>query len=173
MNALRTLALCLCFSASIAAQTLGVNNVNNYWITPGGTPGGYSCKSLTVVTPATITMNVSCANFGAIFAIVWSSCPCTACLVTPPMGTSACLPPPTTACPSSNQFLELTFAPGCPNIILTGTVNSAGGAAIPLSIPLVSSPVTLGTQAVFLAPATCVVAPFNVMVSQGWNVTFI
>lgn len=172
MRILSTILLTLCVSASAAAQTLGVFAVNDYWITPGGASGGYSCKALTVVTPATITMNVANAG-GGNYAILWSTCPCTACWAAPALGSSGCLPPPTTACPSSNQFLEILFAPGCTNIVIAGVMNAAGFGSIPASIPPTSPPITLGTQTIFLNPPACVAPPFNVLMSQGWNVTFV
>ena len=171
---MRHLALCVSFLlfGSTLAQTPGVAGTNDYWITPGGTPGGSSCKPLTLVTPLTMNLNFSCAP-GTPFVIVFATCPCVACWNLPPMGTSTCLPPPSSACPSSNQFLEVGVIAPCSLFFFPGVANAAGSATIPVFVPLAVNPFLLSTQTAFLGPATCVVPPWNLLFSQGWNLTFI
>jgi hypothetical protein len=154
-----------------SAQTTGVTGINDYWITPGGLPNATSCAPLTINTPTTVNMNVSAAA-GVPYAVFWSFCGCVPCNPVPAFGTSGCLGSPSTACPSSNQFLEVMLFSGCATIIVASVTNAAGMGVISLNVPLVSAPITLGSQAAFFGPATCVVTPFNVLMSPGWNVTF-
>lgn len=163
----------LLLASTLAAQgTLGVLGVNDYWVTPGGSPGSQSCKSLTVVTPTTINLNFSCAP-STPFVILFATCPCVACSATPPMGTSSCLPPPSSACPASNQFWEAGVIAPCLLIVLSGVSNTAGFASIPIPVPLASPPYLLSTQAAFLGPAACVVTPWSLLFSPAWNLSFI
>src|SRR5262245_54686567 len=104
---------------SLAAQTPGVSGVNDYYIVPGGTSGGSSCQPLTITPPAQMVLTIVAAP-STNYAIVWSTCPCTACSVVPPMGTSTCLPAPTAACPTSNQFLEVGLLGSCTTISFPG-----------------------------------------------------
>jgi hypothetical protein len=160
-------------AALSAAQTPGVTLVNDFWITPGGLPNQTSCAPLTVNTPATINFNVSSAP-GTFSIIIISFCGCTPCAPAPAMGSSTCLPPPSTACPSSNQFIEALIFGGCPWIVVPGpTSNSAGFGTLPFPVPPVSPPITVGMQSVFLGPPTCVVTPFNVLMSPAWSVNLI
>lgn len=155
-----------------AAQTLGTTGINDYWITPGGTPGGLSCKPLTLVTPLTMTMNTSCTP-GLVFVISWSTCACVACAPFPPIGIAPCLAGPTSACPASNQFLESSLFSPCITFQIVGQTNTAGGGVIPINVPPVGPSVTLSTQAFFFGPAGCPPPPFGLLMSQAWNVTFI
>ena len=167
------LLLSLLLPGVVAGQTLGVSGVNNYWITPGGTPGGFSCKAMNFVTPNTMSMNVSAAP-STPFYVFWFTCPCVACMQAPAMGISSCLPPPTSACPASNQFLEVGVINPCQFLFaLPSLTNSAGLGTIQIPVPLATSPFLLSTQTVFLGPATCVVSPWSLLFSQGWNVTFV
>lgn len=153
------------------AQTVGATGFNDYWITPGGLPNAISCAPLTVNTPTTINMNVSAAP-GTPYVIFWSFCGCVPCTPAPAFGISGCLPGPTSACTSSNQFLEVVLLGGCVTFSIPGIVNTAGFGTTPLPVPLVSPPMTLGSQVAFFGPAACVVPPFNVLMSPGWSVTF-
>ena len=156
----------------LASQTTTSPGINDYWITPVGTPGGISCKPLTLTTPLTMTMNESCLP-GAAYAIVWSTCPCVACSAIPPLLPSLCPPGPTAACPGSNQFLEVgLLGSSCLTVTFAGTATTAGTAAIPVFVPTVGSPVTLSTQTIFLN-SPCSGGSFNALVSQAWNVKFI
>jgi hypothetical protein len=158
--------------ATATAQTTGVTLVNDFWITPGGLPNSTSCAPLTVNTPATINLNVSATPNGTVWAVLLSFCGCTPCAPFPAMGISGCLPPPSTACPSSNQFLEANFFSGCATLVLFGGgLNSAGFGTLALPVPLTSPPLTVGMQSIFFGPAACVVAPFNLLFSPAWSVT--
>lgn len=122
-----------------------------------------------MVTPLTMTFNVS-AKPGVAYAIFLSTCPCNACGVFPVMPSSPCVTPASTSC-GSNQFFELL--PACPIINLVGgTTSSTGAANIPIFVPLVSPPVKLAFQTVFLGPVNCVVAPWNLLFSQAWTIGF-
>lgn len=167
------LLLSLLLPTAVVAQTQGVPGVNDYWITPGGAPGGFSCKAMNFVTPNVLNMNVSAAP-NTPFYVFWFTCPCVACMQAPAMGTSSCLPPPTSACPASNQFLEVGVINPCQLLIaMPSLTNSAGLGTIQISVPLATNPFILSTQTVFLGPATCVVSPWSLLLSQGWNVTFV
>jgi hypothetical protein len=165
------LSLALTLNASLAAQTPGVAGVNDYWITPGGTPGGVSCKFVNIVTPTTMTLNVSAAP-NTPFVIVWSTCPCIPCSPVPAFGTSGCLPGPSSACGSSNQFLEVGLMSSCLTFTMTGVTSTAGTAAIPILVPPASPPFRMSSQVALLGAPSCVVAPFSLLLSQGWNVSF-
>lgn len=170
---LLALLLSVLLPSALTGQTLGVTGVNDYWVTPGGTPGGFSCKAMNFVTPGILSMKVSGAP-GTPFYVFWFTCPCVACMTTPPMGTSSCLPPPTSACPSSNQFLEVGVINPCQFLMSFPSVtNSAGQGTINITVPLATNPFLLSTQTVFLGPAACVVSPWLVLFSQAWNVTFV
>lgn len=171
MRNLLRVALAATFAAVLPAQTVGVTGFNDYWITPGGLPNSSSCAPLTINTPVTINMNVSTAP-GTPYVIFWSFCGCVPCAPVPAFASSGCLPGPTSACPSSNQFLEVVLFGGCVTFALPGMTNSAGFGTTPLPVPATSPPITLGTQVAFLGPVGCTVAPFNVLVSPAWNVTF-
>lgn len=163
----------LLLASTVTAQgTLGIAGVNDYWMTPGGSPGAQSCKALTMVTPLTMNLNFSCAP-GTPFVIIFATCPCVACSGTPPMGTSTCLPPPSSACPSSNQFWEAGVIAPCTLFVLSGVANAAGFASIPIPVPLASPPYLLSTQTAFLGPAACVVTPWFLLFSPAWNLSFI
>lgn len=168
-------ALALLFSLSISvamcAQTPAVSGLNDYWITPGGSPGGMSCKPLTLNTPLVMSLNTK-STPGLIYVILWSTCPCTACNLVPVMGSSTCLPPPTAACPTSNQFLEAPIALSCTTITIQGMTNTSAGGVNLVPVPLTSPAVTLSTQTIFFGPFNCLSAPFSVLLSQAWNVTF-
>jgi hypothetical protein len=167
----QTLALLLGNAAH--AQTQGVNGVNNYWITPGGLPGGFSCKPLTFNTAGFMTMRVSGAP-NTPFYCTWWTCPCVACMTTPPQGSSSCLPPPTAACPSSNQFLEVGVINPCGLLTMFGGLTDAAGqATITIFVPFTANPFILSTQTIFLGAPGCVVAPWSLLFSQAWNVTFV
>ena len=171
---MRPLAL-LAFSVLtgvLSAQTPGVTAVNDYYILPGGTSGGSSCKPLTITTPATMILNLVGAPSTA-FVMVWSTCPCVACAPIPPMGTSTCLPPPTATCPASNQFLEVGLLGSCSLLMFNGTTTTAGAVRVVVPVPPVGPPVTLSTQAVMVGAPACVVTPFSLLFSQAWSVTFI
>ena len=172
MRPLAPLAFSLLLSGVLAAQTPGVSLVNDYYIIPGGTSGGASCKPLTITTPTTMFLTLVGAPSTA-FAVVWSTCPCVACSPLPPMGTSSCLPAPSTACPTSNQFLEVGLFGSCSTLTFNGTTSTGGGLRIQVPVPPVGTPVTLSTQAVFVGAPGCVVAPFNLLLSQAWSVTFV
>ena len=172
MRKLDSLALLLFLSAPLAAQTPGVSGINDYFIVPGGLPGGSSCKPLTITTPTTMTMSLAGAA-NTNFAIVWSTCLCVACSPLPPMGTSTCLPAPTALCPSSNQFLEVGLFGSCTTVTFNGVTNPNGNMKVVVPLAAVGSPVTLSTQAVFLGPPACVVTPWLLLFSQTWNVTFV
>ncbi len=165
--------LALLLAGALSAQTPGIAGVNDYWITPGGTPGGMSCKALTLVTPLTMNLNFSCAP-GTPFYILFATCPCVQCWTVPPLGTSTCLPLPTAACPSSNQFWEVGVIAPCSLIVVFGGVsNAAGFASIPIPVPLAVNPFLLSTQTVFLGPPPCVVTPWSLLFSQAWNLSFV
>ncbi len=166
------LALSLFLANAATAQTLGVAGVNDYWITPGGSPGGFSCKPLTLVLPVTMNLNVSAAPNTSFYSL-WFTCGCLPCSPFPAMGTSVCLPPATSTCPSSNQFAEVGVLNPCVFIFsICGVTSAAGLASIPVAVPA-GPPFFLSTQSFILGPPPCVVAPWNVMLSQGWNVTFV
>lgn len=172
MRWLLALALPLIFAGSATAQTLGVTGVNDYWLTPGGLPGGLSCKSLTFVTPGVINLNVSAAPNTSFYSL-WFTCGCHPCSPIPAMGISSCLPPPTTACPSTNQFLEVGVLNPCVHILtICGVTNGAGLASIPIFVPA-GPPFFLSTQTILLGPNACLVSPWSMLFSQGWNVTFL
>ena len=172
MRKLLALALATSLTGVVSAQTVGVTGSNDYWLTPGGLPNAVSCQPLTFVTPGNLTMNVTGAP-GLPYVVFWSFCGCVPCNGLPAMGTSGCLPPASSACPSSNQFLEVLLFSGCVTFSLIGTVNAAGFGSLVLPVPLVSPPITVGTQAIFIGPPACVVAPFNVLLSPGWSVTLV
>lgn len=164
---------CLLLCATISAQTPGVAGVNDYWVTPGGLPGGSSCKPLTLVTPLTMNLNFNCAPNTPVY-VFFATCPCVACWTVPAMGTSTCLTPPSSACPSSNQFLEIGVIAPCALFgIPAGVANAAGFLTVPIPVPLAINPYLLSSQAVFLGPPTCVVTPWSVLMSQAWNLSFV
>ena len=165
------LFLTLFLNALLVGQTTTFPGINDYWITPGGTQGGISCKALTLTTPLLMTMNESCLA-GAPFVIIWSTCPCAACNPLPPLLPSLCVPAPTSACPGSNQFLEVGLGSSCITVTIPGTATAAGAAVIPAFIPTVGSPITLSTQTIFL-PSPCSGGSFSALVSQAWSVKFI
>ena len=68
MRSRLSLLASLVLTTAITAQTQGVTNINDYWVTPGGTPGGFSCKAVTLVTPLTMTLRTTTTP-GAIFVI--------------------------------------------------------------------------------------------------------
>jgi hypothetical protein len=170
MHHLLHLACTSFLAAAAAAQTVGVTGVNDYWITPGGAPNATSCAALTVNTPAVLSLNASAAP-GTTFIVFLSACGCAPCNPVPALATSSCLPGPSTACPSSNQFLEALLFAGCAWFVVPGLTNAAGSGSITFPVPAISPPIVVGTQAAFLGPAACVVAPFNVLMSPGWNLT--
>lgn len=173
MRRLASLLPPLLLVSTLAAQgTLGVAGVNDYWITPGGSPGAQSCASLTLVTPLTMNLNFTCAP-GTPFVIVFATCPCVPCSSIPPMGTSTCLPPPSATCPTSNQFWEAGVIAPCTLFVVPGVANAAGFATIPIPVPLASPPYLLSTQTAFLGPAACVVTPWSLLFSPAWNLNFI
>lgn len=160
-------------AALATAQTPGVTLVNDFWITPGGLPNQTSCAPLTLTTPLNMNLNASAAP-GTPWYVIISFCGCTPCSPLPPMGTSGCLPPPSSACPGSNQFLEAQIFSGCPWIIFpAGAMNAAGFATLSIPVPPTSPPITVGIQSFFLGPPACVVTPFSVLMSPGWSVTLI
>lgn len=171
MRSLFLALLGLLLPVAVSAQTQGVAGVNDYWITPGATPGGFSCRGVIMPTPVTMTMNLS-AGASTNFVILWGTCPCQGCSTTFPLISSPCLPAPTSNCPSSNQFLDVLPFSSCTLITINGTTTPAGTAGIPIFVPAVGTPVTLSTQAVILGPLACLPAAFPVLVSQAWNVKF-
>jgi hypothetical protein len=107
-----------------------------------------------------------------MWILIISFCGCTPCAPIPAMGISGCLPPPSSACPGSNQFLEADVLSGCSLLLLLGgQVNTAGFGTLPLPVPPVSPPITVGMQSAFLGPPACVVAPFGLLFSPAWSVT--
>ena len=172
MRRLVPFLIALASAGAALAQTPGVAGVNDYWVTPNGTPGGSSCKPLTLVTPLTMNLNFSCAA-GTPFVVAFATCPCVPCWNVPAMGTSTCLPPPSSACPGSNQFLEVGVIAPCSIFFIGGVANAAGFANIPIPVPLANPPFLLSSQTVFLGPATCVVTPWSLLFSQAWNLSFV
>lgn len=171
MIPLRASCLSALLACSLVAQTPGVPGTNDYWVTPGGTPGGSSCKAVTLTMPLTMTMNTSCQ--GGSFVILWSTCLCAQCAPVPAIGIAGCLPGPSSACSSSNQFLEVPVLSPCITFTFSGVTNAAGFGSIQVPVPPVGPPVTLSSQAIFLTPPGCLPPPFFVLLSQAWNVTFV
>lgn len=174
MRLLSALLLSLCLPTAVAAQTLGVSGINNYWLMPGGTPGGSSCRPLIFTTPGILTMNVS--SVPAIsYVVLWSTCPCNACSGVPALGIAGCLPPPSATCPVSNQFLESPIFAPCTTFTFTGTTTAAGSGAITVPVPWIGPiPAKLSSQTIFFGgPAGCPPPPFFVLVSQAWDVGFV
>lgn len=174
MRLLSTLLLSLFLPTALAAQTQGVSGINNYWLTPGGTPGGSSCKPLLFTTPGNLTMNASSVA-GVSYVVLWSTCPCIACSAVPALGIASCLPPPSSACFASNQFLESPIVAACITFNFSGVTTAAGSGSITVPVPSVGSvPVKLSSQTIFFGgPPGCPPAPFFVLVSQAWDVGFI
>ena len=172
MRTLSLLASSLLLTGMLCAQTPGVSGVNDYYIVPGGASGGASCKPLTIFTPATMVLTLVGAPSTA-YVIVWSTCPCVACSPLVPMGTSSCLPAPSAACPTSNQFLEVGLFGSCSTLAFNGTTTASGAVRIVVPLSAVSIPITLSTQAAFVGAPGCVVPPLGLLFSQAWSVTFV
>ena len=131
------------------AQTTGIPGFNDYTINAIGS-GSTSCTSITVLTPSTVTFQVSGTPLTPVMIYI-SFVPC---LVGPPS-------------PFTCQGTSLDLAPfPAPLPLSAGLTDVAGNYTFSLTLPPISPPITIGTQSLLLC-----VPSFLPLFTQAYDLT--
>lgn len=157
------LATTTLISSAEAQGTTGVPGLNDYTIA-GMFSGSSSCGFLPgfpggSVQPHTISTTPN-TQVAWLFTLS-PNCLCRPCFFPFP-NQGACPPPPNTACPTTNQSLDIVL--GCGIIAVSGISDAAGFATLNVTMP--PPGFAYGTQAV--AFQSCATPPFPFLLTQAY-----
>jgi len=149
-----------------AAGVTGVPGINDYTINTACSSGSMSCTPCNYVSPITMTFDVSTAP-GLPVVYAFSFCPCAPDFAfLPPL---ACALPFTSFAASTNQSIDISL--GCVTTFVTATSLATGVATLTFPVPLLTTPITLGTQAAVVGLPCALPTAFTM--TQAYSLTII